>query len=283
MKTIAIHSHKGGVGKTTISLLLAKYAVTSGQKVCVVDFDFIGSGMADLFVLDEVPGVYLETYILCANPHKFDIQQLLGKYKDKNMGQQEFSVILNLRKGQPDKKDAKTLDYLMGLVADEPNYREIQTRTQILLDKLEEHGIELTIIDCHPGLGLVSETTGRTANLNVYVTTLNRSDNFGLLKTMNLRRLDKPRSLLIVNKAEPTLIDLNSFKSLMEGDALVGTEAKALFPYLKHVGQREEQFAIIPESESLRRSFYLGSTGHLPAILPEQAEFGFCSKVLSFV
>ncbi len=283
MKTIAVHSHKGGVGKTTVALLIAKHAATSGQKVCVVDFDFIGSGMADLFALKKVPDSYLEEYFLCANPHGFNLQQLLGNYTDEDMGQQEFSVILNLRKGPLDKKDAKTLDYMMGLVADEPHYRAIQMETTILLDKLKEHGVELTIVDCHPGLGLVSKTIRPMTSLNVYVTTPNRADCFGLLKTMNLNKLDSSRSFLIVNRAEPTLIDLNSFKFLMELDALVGTEVKFLFQYLKYVGQNEEQFAIIPESELLLGVFYLGGSGYLPRILQEQAEFSFCSKALSLV
>ena len=100
---------------------------------------------------------------------------------------------------------------------------------------------------------------------------------------MNLNKLDSSRSFLIVNRAEPTLIDLNSFKFLMELDALVGTEVKFLFQYLKYVGQNEEQFAIIPESELLLGVFYLGGSGYLPRILQEQAEFSFCSKALSLV
>lgn len=280
MKTIVVHSRKGGVGKTTVALLLAKHVAISGQEVCIVDFDFTGSGMADLFSLKKVPDRYLEDYFLGAIQHDFDIQSLLGKYTDADMGQQEFSVMLNLRKGHLDKKDAKTHDYMIGLIADEPHYRAIQMETTILLDQLKEHGVELTIVDCHTGLDLVSKTIRRIASLNVYVTTPNRADCFGLLKTMILNKLDSPRSFLILNRAGPTLTDLNSFKLLMESDPTVGTEAKTIYSFLKC---EERNFAIIPESELLRCVFCLGSPGYLPSVLPGGNTFSFCSKVLSYI
>ena len=46
MKTVSIHSHKGGVGKTTLGLLLCKYyARFLGKKTCFIDFDFQAPGL----------------------------------------------------------------------------------------------------------------------------------------------------------------------------------------------------------------------------------------------
>ena len=286
MKTIAVHSHKGGVGKTTVALLLAKYAAVSGRKVCVVDFDFIGSGMSDLLPMEKVPDRYLEHYFLCAEPEDIGLQTLLGTYTDKDMAGQTFSLILNLGKSLPNEKDAEALagleDDMMGLIATEPHYREIETRTDVLLRKLKDHDVELTVIDCHPGLGFVSETVRSMADLNVYVTTPNRSDCFSFLKTVNLRKeLDDPETFLVVNMADPPLSDLDAFRKLMEGDALVGTQARFLFPNLRFIGRRKTHFAVEPESELLRQRFYIGQSGYLPRIEAGKPEFGFCSKILS--
>jgi MinD-like ATPase involved in chromosome partitioning or flagellar assembly len=259
MKTIAIHSHKGGVGKTTVALLLAKHAALSGRKVCVVDLDFIGSGIADLFAIETLPNEYVESYFLGADPHGYDLERLLATYKDGDTRPRGFSLILNQGQGLPDKKQEKGFrdreNHMMGLVADEPRYREVENKLCLLLERLKQLETELVVIDCHPGLGLVSDTAWGLANLSVYVTTPNRSDCFGLLKTVNLRRLDNARSMLIVNRAPAAVVDTASFRNLMENDPVVGTDSKALFPQLKHLAKKETHFAVIPESEGLRTAF----------------------------
>ena len=87
MKTIAIHSHKGGVGKTTVALLVAKQAALLGQKVCVIDLDFIGSGIADLFAITALPDEYVESYFLGTDPHSYDLDRLLVNQFMKVRGQ----------------------------------------------------------------------------------------------------------------------------------------------------------------------------------------------------
>ncbi len=288
MKTIAIHSHKGGVGKTTIALLLAKHATASGSKVCVADFDFIGSGMTNLFALQRKPRHYLDYYFLEPDPYDFEIEQLLGSYTDRELGKRELEVMCNLGDGLPGKgpkngarEKAELRSEMVGLMANEPRYREIQGKTEILHRKLEQSAFDLLIIDCHPGLGFVSETVRPLTTLDVYVTTPHRSDCFGLLKSVNVKQLDDPMSFLIVNRALPQLIDSGSFRRLVESDGLVGTEAQALFPHLKYLGRKEEHFAALPESDLLRDFLYLGQKGKLPPISSEASEFGFIPKVLA--
>lgn len=283
MKTIAIHSHKGGVGKTTIALLLAKHARTSGSAPCVVDFDFIGSGMTDLFALERRPRRCLDHYFLDPDPCAFDVEQLFGHYTDPDLHEKKLLVMCNLGDGLPGEKNgcAEMRSDMTAMVANERRYREIQSKTRILHNKLEEGGVDLLIIDCHPGLGFVSETVRPLTTLNVYVSTPNRSDCFGLLKSLNVKQLDGPDAFLIVNMAEAPLIDLPSFRRLVESDALVGTEAKALFPYLTHLGHNDRHFAVVPESDLFRLLLYLGRTAKLPPIREDQAEFAFLPKVLA--
>jgi cellulose biosynthesis protein BcsQ len=281
MKTLVIHSHKGGVGKTTVALLLAKHALLTGHRACVIDLDFLGSGMADLFRLEKRPAAYLETFFLAADPRTMDVEPLLGAYVDQDLGRRELPVLLNL--SEPSRQDAtaKAQEDMVSQIANERRYREVREGTEILLGKLAERGLDLAVIDCHPGLDFLSETLRPLASLNVYLTTPNRSDCFGLLKAANLKQeIDSPRSFLIVNRAEAPLIDAASFRVLLESDPLVGMEAGAMLSFRKVFGTDDAHFAVIPESNLFRSLFKVGTPGLLPAIRPDEPEFRFCAKVL---
>ncbi len=101
MKIIAVHSHKGGVGKTTIALLLAKYASNNGRNVHVVDFDFLGAGIADLIRLEGKPDRYLESYFNSADPYTFDEERLFSEYTDDDIKPNDFTIIINLTPNIP--------------------------------------------------------------------------------------------------------------------------------------------------------------------------------------
>ena len=311
MKTIAIHSHKGGVGKTTIALLLAKYWAMTRKKVCVIDFDFLGSGINNLFKIEELPDFYLEHLFLSHDSYSFDPGTLLGRYTDDDLDSKGFSLILHLDQGLPasekesdptQSRNDKTEDLdtaaskkrdefiqlrndMMGLIANESHYRQIQTGTQILFDYLAKQGFEIVIVDCHPGLGFVSETAREASDYDIYVTTPNRSDCFGLIKLVNLRKeLDQPTAFLLLNLADPALLDgLRMFKTSLEEDALVGVEAQSLLGFLKHVGADENLFAAIPRSELFRKPFNIGMVPFLPRIDSRSEEFDFCAKITSFI
>jgi cellulose biosynthesis protein BcsQ len=283
MKTIAIHSHKGGVGKTTVALLLAKWAAAS-RRVCLVDCDFIGTGITGLLSM-RAPSRYLEDFLLDDDPYNFPVSSLLGSYSDKDLGADGFSVVLNRAEGALTPRAAKrrleVRQAMMGLVATEENYGEIETRTQILLDLLKRDNFDIVICDCHPGMVFVSRTIIPLAALNLYVATPNRSDCFGLLKEINLRNLDKPNAFLLINRSALPGNDLKSFRSAMERDEVVGGEAAGFLPQLKHAGHDESRTFLVPETDELRSLFHIGGAALLPSLRAGRGEFGFCQKILS--
>lgn len=287
MKKVAVHSQKGGVGKTTISLLLAKYAVTQGLQPCVLDFDFIGSGMANLLALEKKPSKYVEDYFLHGRPHEYDVESLLGLYTDTQVRPKGIPVVLNtgrgLPRGEKAKQEIRLEDDMLGMAANEPHYQEIRTKTEVLLGLLEKRGFTMIVVDCHPGLSLVSETVRGLVDLNVYVTTPNRSDCFGLLREVNLRKLDSPQALLVVNRAEPPLMDLASLRQFLKNDKVLGPAGSGVQSILRYMATSEPHNAFLQEREELRRCFYLGTGGLLPPVDAQRRELDFCSKAMALL
>jgi len=282
MKTIAIHSQKGGVGKTTLALLLAKSASKTGR-ACILDYDFIGTGMANLIPLN-LPKQYLEHYLTSAEPSRFPTRELFGSYSDDDLKKRAFSVVLNHGKPRKATRENEGLhEALLAMMSDEPQYGQIAQHTKALFNLLKEEGFDLVIVDCHPGLGLVSETMIPLVDLNVYVTTQNRSDCFGLLKTINRKGFDQSSSFLVLNKAEPVVTDLTAFRFALESDGLVSIPAKALLAQFKHIARDEKRFALIPESQQIRLLFYLGGPGMLPRVEDSGPFSVFCKKALALL
>ncbi|TCO57784.1 AAA family ATPase [Caldanaerobacter subterraneus] len=84
---ISIFSSKGGVGKTSIALALAKAAAeNSSQKVCIVEFDFSPGDFVTILDLDRRKGIFeavhtgIEWAVQRPFREKFDV--LVGGYPD---------------------------------------------------------------------------------------------------------------------------------------------------------------------------------------------------------
>lgn len=61
MKTIAIHSYKGGTGKTSIAVNLAVLSAIKGRNVCILDYDFRAPSLQVAF--KENPRFWLNDFL----------------------------------------------------------------------------------------------------------------------------------------------------------------------------------------------------------------------------
>ncbi len=61
MKTIAIHSYKGGTGKTSIAVNLAVIYAIKGKNVCILDYDFRAPSLQIIF--KENPRFWLNDFL----------------------------------------------------------------------------------------------------------------------------------------------------------------------------------------------------------------------------
>ena len=291
MKKIAVGSHKGGVGKTTVALLLAKYATGLGKKTCVVDFDLLGAGLADLIRFERKADKYLEDFLLTSDPEGFRIKDLISGYTDRDIQSSSVEFILNMimglsRKGEEEKFKDNQRD-IWDMIADEPHYGQIGAKMEHLFSKLEKEGTELVVFDCHPGLGFVSEIIRPMADVNLYITTQNRSDCFGLLKEVNLKQLDDEKSILILNRFRgPKAVSLTeALSDYIPLEGVLKTEFKFLLGQLLFIGKDERHFTVIPESDELNNFGDIGSPGILPKIDPKSEDgiYMCYSKIFSLL
>lgn len=88
MKLVSIHSHGGGVGKTTLAIGIAK-KLAQAEKVCLIETDIGGAGLRYLLGLEE-PKKYLNDFII-AEPVTGEInleespEILLNDYKGEDV------------------------------------------------------------------------------------------------------------------------------------------------------------------------------------------------------
>lgn len=137
MKTISIQSDKGGVGKTSLAMLLANYCLSIlGESVCLVDLDFIGIGFDSLGFSDH-PAVTIDDFLIQRGRRvpKGMVSEVL------DLGDETKLYVVFSRRSEDS----------LGLIADEPTYGQIRIRLTELKAYLEKIGVENLIFDCSTG------------------------------------------------------------------------------------------------------------------------------------
>ena len=292
MKTISIHSHKGGAGKTTLALMIAKRLATAGRKVCVVDLDFLAAGIYPA-IRAEQPKACLDELLLSApgSSRMPQIQDLIGRH---GFGPDTPPLGLVLNAGErwpaaPGKDDPNHLRDHQGtvrLLNLEEQTGIVQRHLARLIEELEGQGYEYVILDCHPTLEEISETVLRLQMdrpledaATVLVSTPDRAHLYGLLKELNHRSknpkgatLRLENTVLAVNGVQekpagrPYGSTLDSFAALAEElrrDPVVLDEAPALVSRL-----RPDHYCRILRHGTLSPAFAVGSGGDIPDFPP---------------
>ena len=214
MKVISIHSHKGGAGKTTLTLMLAKAHAMDGKKVCAVDLDFVGSGFEHILDIPS-PKKFLDDYVL---KDKSDsdfprLSDMIARYTDPEMKGAGFDLIFNLSGSVSVGRHREWAGYM---AASEPLNDKgiVGERIDTLLSDLSKK-YDLVLLDCHPGLAYLSRTVfGMARNgshgehYTIFVATANRAHFLGTINELNY--LASPeggthfipnRSVLCLNRA----------------------------------------------------------------------------------
>jgi septum site-determining protein MinD len=187
-KIIAVHSYKGGTGKTLLSVNLAATLAKSGKKVAIFDLDFRAPSLFAILKAENS-----ETWFNDYLNNTTDINQTLVDLSSKLTGSGKFYACLANPSTEAirdmSSKDRKWEMRALG--------RLLALRESLLRDQ----GFDYLIFDTSPGLQYSSINAIVAADFVVVATTSDRSDVDGTKRMLKeLYNLFEKKTGLVLNK-----------------------------------------------------------------------------------
>lgn len=187
-KIIAVHSYKGGTGKTLLSVNLAATFAKQGKNVCLFDLDFRAPSLFAILKVDN-PQCYLNDYLndVC------EINKVLVDLSSQVPGGGKFYAgLANPSTEAIRDMSAKDRKWEM---------RALGKLLSLRNTLLNEKGFDYIIFDTSPGLQYSSINAIVTADLVVVATTGDRSDVDGTSRMLReLYNLFEKKTGLVINK-----------------------------------------------------------------------------------
>lgn len=187
-KIIAVHSYKGGTGKTLLSVNLAAAFAKQGKRVCLLDLDFRAPSLGTILKVDSVD-CWLNDYLngTC------DIVRVLVDLSNRLGGNSNFFIgFANPSTEAIRDMSAKDRKWEMHALG-----RLLSLRNALLNDK----EFDYLIFDTSPGLQYSSINAIVAADLVVVATTSDKSDVDGTRRMLReLYSLFEKKTGLVLNK-----------------------------------------------------------------------------------
>ena len=187
-RIIAVHSYKGGTGKTLISINLAAILAKQGKKGCLLDLDFRAPSLAMLLKV-EAAGCWLNDYLngTCEiDKTLVDLSEKIGNSGKLYVGLANPDTEAIREMSAKDRKwEMRALGRLLAL------------RNSLLGDK----GLDYIIFDTSPGLQYSSINAIVSADLVLVATTFDKSDVAGTKRMLReLYDLFEKKTDIVLNK-----------------------------------------------------------------------------------
>ena len=192
-KIIAVHSYKGGTGKTLLSVNLAATFAKHGKKVCLFDLDFRAPSLFSILKVNNAE-FWLNDYL----NGKCDINKVLINLSGRLEGNGNFfAALANPATEAIREMSAKDRKWEMRALG-----RLLSLRNTLLNDQQFDY----LIFDTSPGLQYSSINAIVTADFVVVATTGDRSDVDGTQRMLReLYNLFEKKTGLVLNKVlDPT-------------------------------------------------------------------------------
>ena len=187
-KIIAVHSYKGGTGKTLLSVNLAAVLAKKGKKVCLFDLDFRAPSLATLLKVENAEH-WLNDYLngTC------EIDKILVDLSERFHINGKFYVgLANPATEAIRDMSAKDRKWEMRALG-----RLLALRTSLINEK----GFDYLIFDTSPGLQYSSINAVVSSDLVVVATTFDRSDIDGTKRMLReLYDLFEKKTGIVLNK-----------------------------------------------------------------------------------
>jgi MinD-like ATPase involved in chromosome partitioning or flagellar assembly len=187
-KIIAVHSYKGGTGKTSLSVNLAATYARKGKKVCLMDLDFRAPSLHAIFKKQNLD-YWLNDYLngIC----EID-KVLVDVTNDHGNGGKLLVALANPSTEAIRDMTAKDRKWEMKALG-----RLLSLRSSILNDL----DLDYLILDTSPGLQYSSINAIVTADVVLVVTSLDASDINGSQRmTSELYDLFEKKTGILINK-----------------------------------------------------------------------------------
>lgn len=201
-KVIAIHSYRGGTGKSNFTANLATTIALQGKRVAVVDTDLQSPGIHALFCPDEkILSKTLNDYLWSRSSIEetaLDVTPSLGK---ETKGQL-YLVPASMN-----------TDEIARILNEGYNFSLLNDGFQQLIKKLH---LDYLFIDTHPGLSRETLLSIAISNLLLLILRPDRQDYQGTAVTINVaRQLRVRRMMLVINKV-PGQLDFSGLQQKVE-------------------------------------------------------------------
>lgn len=187
-KIIAVHSYKGGTGKTLLSVNLAATFVKHGKKVCLLDLDFRAPSLATILNVTK-KDYWVNDYLNGA----CEIDKVLVDLTDTiHNGGKLFIGLANPATEAIRDMSAKDRKWEMRALG-----RLLALRNSLLNDK----AFDYIVMDTSPGLQYSSINAIVSADLVIVATTFDKSDVDGTRRMLReLYDLFEKKTEVILNK-----------------------------------------------------------------------------------
>jgi MinD-like ATPase involved in chromosome partitioning or flagellar assembly len=211
-KVIAVHSYRGGTGKSNTTANLATAIASAGNRVAVVDTDIQSPGIHVLFGLEpERMEQTLNTYLWG------DCSITAAAYEVTPAAVQAGAVFLIPSSSQ--------LEDITRVLQEGYDVRLLRNGFK---DLVKELNLDYIFIDTHPGLNEETLLAVAVANILVIVLRPDKQDFQGTAIMVDLaRKLRVPKLLMVVNRVLSTV----NFSALSEQiSQIYEAEVAGLFP-----------------------------------------------------
>lgn len=228
-RLIAIHSYRGGTGKSNISGNVAAWLAIQGKRVGIIDTDIQSPGLHALFSVSPASIQYtLNDYLLgrCGiEDAAFDLTPSILRESDSKSGR-IYLIPSSMKTGE-----------ITQMIQTGYDVGRLNIGFQQLIQKLE---LDYLLVDTHPGVNEETLLAAAISDVLVLILRPDRQDYQGTAIMLELaRKLHVPHVHLVINKA----VSRSDFKVLEE--RVVSTF-------------KEKVLAVIPLTEDVAA---LGSSG----------------------
>ncbi|MFV2014873.1 MAG: MinD/ParA family protein [Candidatus Heimdallarchaeota archaeon] len=195
IKSIAIHSHKGGVGKTLISINLAALLMRQGYNVCLLDADFSAPNLHTFFNVKT--SNYVNRYI----NKEIKLEDCMHKIEFDQKVPGTLQVIF----ADPTSESINQMVHIDARTAGNMLQGLMQLKMKL---RKPPFNIDYLILDTTPGIGLTTINSFVLTDNILFIIKLSNADIHGTVEMINgiLEKLPA-RSMLIANQIPADKID----------------------------------------------------------------------------